>query len=92
MVDDGSCPERWQPLLGHYRSHIAWLTNFRVIAHEGQLRWGFDHLGSTREPLTPLDDGSFRVGKHWSPERLSFDSVMDGRAQRAWLSGARNYC
>ena len=88
MVDDGSCPERWRPLLGHYRSHIAWLTNFRVVAHDGQLQWGFDHLGSTREPVTPLDDGRFRVGKEWSPERLSFDTVMDGQAQRAWLSGA----
>jgi CubicO group peptidase (beta-lactamase class C family) len=88
LVDDGSCPERWRPLPGHYRSHIAWLTNFRVVAREGKLRWGFDHLGSTREPLTPLEDGSFRVGKEWSPERLRFDSVMDGRAQRAWLSGA----
>jgi CubicO group peptidase (beta-lactamase class C family) len=91
MVDDGSCPDRWQPLLGHYRSHIAWLTNFRVVAHQGGLQWGFDHLGSTREQLTPRDDGSFRVGKDWSPERLSFDSVMDGRAQRAWLSGAPYY-
>jgi CubicO group peptidase (beta-lactamase class C family) len=88
MVDDGSCPERWRPLLGHYRSHISWLTNFRVVAHEGQLQWGFDHLGSVRQPLTPLESGGFRVGKEWSPERLAFDTVMDGHAQRAWLSGA----
>jgi CubicO group peptidase (beta-lactamase class C family) len=88
MADDGSCPEQWRPLLGHYRSHIAWLTNFRVIAHEGQLQWGFDHLGSEREPLTPLPAGGFRVGRDWSPEHLRFDSVIDGQAQRAWLSGA----
>jgi CubicO group peptidase (beta-lactamase class C family) len=88
MIDDGSCPERWRPLLGHYRSHIAWLTNFRVVAREGRLQWGFDHLGSVREPLTALADGGFRVGKEWSPERLRFDSVIDGVAQRAWLSGA----
>jgi CubicO group peptidase (beta-lactamase class C family) len=91
MRDDGSCPADWRPFLGHYRSHIAWLTNFRVVSHKGELLWGFDHLGSKREPLTPLDDGSFRVGKDWSPERLSFDTVMDGEAQRAWLSGALYY-
>jgi CubicO group peptidase (beta-lactamase class C family) len=88
MIDDGSCPEQWRPLLGHYRSHIAWLTNFRVYAREGRLRWGFDHLGSAREPLTPLADGRFRVGKEWSPEHLRFDSLIDGQAHRAWLSGA----
>jgi CubicO group peptidase (beta-lactamase class C family) len=91
MADDGSCPAQWRPFLGHYRSHIAWLTNFRVVAREGDLVWGFDHLGSKREPLTPLDDGGFRVGKDWSPERLSFDTVMDREAQRAWLSGAPYY-
>jgi len=88
MTDDGSCPGEWGPFLGHYRSHNAWLTNFRVVASGGGLVWGFDHLGSQREPLTPLADGSFRVGKDWSPERLTFDTVMDGSAQRAWLSGA----
>jgi CubicO group peptidase (beta-lactamase class C family) len=88
MVDDDSCPQEWAPFLGHYRSHNAWLTNFRVVGHDGGLQWGFDHLGSTREPVTHLGDGVFRVGKEWSPERLRFDTVMDGRAQRAWLSGA----
>jgi CubicO group peptidase (beta-lactamase class C family) len=91
MTDDGSCPAEWRPFLGHYRSHIAWLTNFRVVAQKGELLWGFDHLGSKREPVTPLDDGRFRVGKDWSPERISFDTVMDGEAQRAWLSGAPYY-
>ena len=91
MADDGSCPAEWRPYLGHYRSHITWLTNFRVVAHEGGLQWGFDHLGTKREPLTPLGDRSFRIGKDWSPERLSFDTVMDGSAQRAWLSGAPFY-
>jgi CubicO group peptidase (beta-lactamase class C family) len=88
MVDDGSGPPEWRGLVGHYRSHIAWLTNFRVVAREGALQWGFDHLGSDRQELVPLGDGRFRVGREWSPERLSFDSFLNGSAQRAWLSGA----
>jgi CubicO group peptidase (beta-lactamase class C family) len=89
LKDDGSCPDRWLPLLGHYRSHNAWLTNFRVTAHEGRLMLGADAVDQLRHPLTPLGDGRFRVGKQpWAPERLRFDSVIDGRAQRAWLSGA----
>jgi len=88
MSDDGSGPPEWRGVVGHYRSHNAWLTNFRVTADGGVLRWGTDHLGSHREPLTPLRDGRYRVGKEWSPERLWFDSVIDGVAQRAWYSGA----
>jgi CubicO group peptidase (beta-lactamase class C family) len=88
MADDGSGPPEWRGITGHYRSHIAWLTNFRVAARDGALRWGFDHLGTHRDPLAPLGDGRFRVGKEWSPERLWFDSFVDGVAQRAWLSGA----
>jgi CubicO group peptidase (beta-lactamase class C family) len=88
LVDDGSGPAEWRAITGHYRSHNAWLTNFRVAATAGALTWGCDHLGSHREPLTPLSGGTFRVGKEWSPERLSFDSVIDGTAQRAWFSGA----
>ena len=88
MADDGSGPPEWRPVVGHYRSHNAWYTNVRVTAADGALHFGTDHLGSHREPVTPLGDGRYRVGKEWSPERLWFDSVIDGRAQRAWYSGA----
>jgi CubicO group peptidase (beta-lactamase class C family) len=88
LVDDGSCPERWRPLVGHYRSHNAWSTNFRVAAREGRLLLVTDHISNERLPLTPLDDDSFRVGERdWSPERLRFDTFIDGLAQRALLSG-----
>ena len=89
LEDDGSCPDQWRPFLGHYRSHNAWMTNFRVAAREGRLRWGCDHLSSERAPMIPLADGGFRVGeREWSPERLRFDTIIDGVAQRALLSGA----
>ena len=89
LVDDGSCPDEWRPLLGHYRSHNAWLTNFRVAARDGRLWWGCDHLSDERAPMTPLAGGDFRVGERdWSPERLRFDTIIDGVAQRALLSGA----
>jgi hypothetical protein len=38
--------------------------------------------------VTAIGDGRYRVGREWSPERLWFDSVIDGEAQRAWYSGA----
>ena len=93
-----SCPSRWRATAParsngavprHYRSHNAWLTSFRVVAKEGGLRWVCDHLSDERAPMTPLEDGGFRVGERdWSPERLRFDTIIDGVAQRALLSGA----
>jgi hypothetical protein len=41
--------------------------------------------------MTELPDGSFRFGEEWSPERLSFDTEIDGRPQRALLSGGALY-
>jgi len=80
-----------QAIAGHYRSHNPWTTNFRIVLR-GDQPWlifagapdGFD----TEQPLVPGDDGSFRVGEDpGNPEALGFDTVVDGRALRAWLSG-----
>ena len=48
--------------------------------------------GSERLALAPLGDGAFRVGDEpWSPERLVFDTILGGRAQRAVSSGTPYY-
>jgi hypothetical protein len=92
LVDDGSAPAEWRPFLGHYRAHNPWLSNFRVAARDGALVFGSDGYGSERHPLEPLGEAAFRVGAEpWSPERLVFDSLLDGRAQRAVLSGGGYY-
>lgn len=80
-----------QAVEGHYRSHNPWTTNFRIVLR-GDRPWlifagapdGFD----TEQPLIPRDDGSFRVGEdEGNPEALRFDTLIDGRALRVWLSG-----
>jgi CubicO group peptidase (beta-lactamase class C family) len=80
-----------QAIAGHYRSHNPWTTNFRVVLR-GDQPWlifaaapdGFD----TEQPLIPSDDGTYRVGEDpGNPETLRFDTVIEGRALRAWLSG-----
>ncbi|MEO5885785.1 MAG: serine hydrolase, partial [Candidatus Limnocylindrales bacterium] len=76
---------------GTYRSHDPWTPLFRVEARGADL-WltfpaapdGFDD----EQPLVPMARGWFRVGAdRLGPERLRFDTVIDGRARRAWLSG-----
>jgi CubicO group peptidase (beta-lactamase class C family) len=92
VADDGSCPPQWAPYVGHYRSHNPWLSNFRVTPRDGGLVWSIEGFDGEREPLVALGDAAFRVGQpEWIPERLAFDSIVDGRAQRAWLSGAPYY-
>ncbi|HYN47976.1 MAG TPA: serine hydrolase domain-containing protein [Candidatus Nanopelagicales bacterium] len=82
-------------LAGHYRSHDPWVTNFRVVLR-GDVPWlvfpaapdGFED----EQPLVLRADGSLRVGDDPAgPEDLRFDTLVDGRPLRAWLSGFPYY-
>jgi CubicO group peptidase (beta-lactamase class C family) len=82
--------EEWAAFYGRYRSYNPWLPGFRIVQRESGLTaacsWGND------KPLVPLGAAQFRVGaEDWSPERLSFDAVVDGEALRANLSGESYY-
>ena len=93
LADDGSCPQQWLPYRGRYRAHNPWLPTFAIAAQRQSLVLGIDWLdGSERFELTPLEHGDFRVGEpEWTPERLHFDTVLDGLAQRAVYSGTPYY-
>jgi D-alanyl-D-alanine carboxypeptidase len=84
-----------QAIAGHYRSHNPWTTNFRIVLR-GDRPWlilpGAPDGLDTEQPLIPSAGGSFRVGEDpGNPEALRFDTVVDGRALRAWLSGWAYY-
>jgi CubicO group peptidase (beta-lactamase class C family) len=89
LRDDGSGPAAWRPYVGRYRAHNPWLPTFSIAACSGTLVLGTDWLdGSEQIPLVAIGEHAFRVGDpEWSPERLSFDTVLDDRAQRAIYSG-----
>ena len=79
-------PEHWNAYVGHYRSHNPWQSNIRVVMRRGQLI--FIDPAAGEEPMHPLPDGSFRIGDDpRSPERISFDMVIDGKAVRASVAG-----
>jgi D-alanyl-D-alanine carboxypeptidase len=82
-------PPEWDAYPGHYRSHIPWQTNFRVVLRKGAL-WLVWPAGN-EEPLTPLDGDLFRVGDEISPERLRFSQMVNGRALCANVSGSDYY-
>ncbi len=88
-------PVPWSSeVVGHYRSWNPWAPSLRVTHRRGELWIEFpdgtlDVPGE--RPLTALADGSFRVGEDWSPDRIRFDTVIDGRATRALFDGAPFY-
>ena len=60
----------------------------RVLATGMALAVAMAITDRERAELTPLADGAFRVGEpKWTPERLQFDTVLDGLAQRTVCSG-----
>jgi D-alanyl-D-alanine carboxypeptidase len=78
-------------IAGRFRSHTPWCPVFRVVLR-GDRPWllfpaapdGFDE----EQPLIALADGSFRAGvDEGGPERLRFDTPIEGHCRRAWLSG-----
>ena len=78
-------PQEWDAYPGHYCSHNPWLTNFRIVLRKGAL--ALIHPSGDEEPLEPLGDGIFRVGEDdRSPERIRFDTILNGQALRANLS------
>jgi hypothetical protein len=82
-------PPAWDAYPGHYRAYNPWCSNFRVVLRAGKLiavfPWGLELT------LEPLSDGSFRVDDEWSPERMRFDAIVDGKALRAELTGESYY-
>ena len=87
-------PAWWSGCAGRYGSWNPWAPGFRVFVRRGRLWLSFtgDASDADRErSLEPLEDGWFRVGEPWSPDRVRFDAVVDGRAQRAWFDAAPFY-
>jgi D-alanyl-D-alanine carboxypeptidase len=83
-------PAEWDSYAGHYHTYSPWMNDFRIYVRKGQLylQW----WGLFESPLTPLGNGIFRYGEtDYSPERLSFDAFVDGKATRATLSGGEYY-
>lgn len=75
----------WNAFVGHYRSHDPWASHARVFVRGSELWLQDPMLDEPRyheRPLVQLADGSFRVGEIWSPDRVRFDTVIDGAATR----------
>ncbi|HSP64250.1 MAG TPA: hypothetical protein VLQ90_14770 [Pyrinomonadaceae bacterium] len=78
-------PKEWDACAGHYRSDSPWFGSTRIFVRKGMLT-------AEGTPLVLLGDGVFRAGaEEWSPERISFGPVVDGRATRMKFSRVEFY-
>lgn len=81
-------PAAWDTYAGHYRYPGAhpYDPALRIQLVKGAL------VIDDGTPLVPLADGSFRIGADaWGAERLRFDTVVGGRAQRVSYTGVALY-
>lgn len=81
-------PPIWEAYRGHYRSYNPWNPAFRVLLRDGKL---YIQFGGSEESLTSIGDHAFRVGDEKSPERLSFDWLLDGKTLQARFNCAPYY-
>lgn len=88
MVDAAPHPREWNAYPGHYRTTNAWFSNFRVVVRRGALYLMEPSGGETR--MESIGPGLFKEAG-MSAERLRFDSIVEGEALRANLSGVDYY-
>lgn len=89
-------PDEWQAYPGHYRAHNPWLSNFRIALRKGELVL-LTAAGGEQELVQESED-AFTYSRFLDenktvhpPEHLRFDTIIDGLAQRAMLSGCACY-
>jgi D-alanyl-D-alanine carboxypeptidase len=78
-VDLATRPE-WEQLTGLYRAYNPWFPAFRVYVRGVSL---FLSAGDGEHGMEEVGEGEFRVGDSWSPDRVNFGTVVDGRARVA---------
>jgi D-alanyl-D-alanine carboxypeptidase len=68
---------------GQYYSENPWFGTVRVVQRQGQL-W----MGGT-DPLIPIGNHLFRIGKEAGPGVVEFSELIGGRPSLLWLDGVQ---
>jgi D-alanyl-D-alanine carboxypeptidase len=79
-------PKEWDAFTGRYRSDSPWYGSARIVIRKGRL------LVDGEQPLTQIEPGVFRPdGESNAAERVTFDTVVNGKAMHASYSGIDFY-
>ncbi len=78
-------PKEWQAYVGHYRSDSPWFGSTRIVIRKGQL------LVEGEQPLAQIEPGVFRPQGDAGADRITFDTIMNGKAVHLDYSGIDFY-
>jgi hypothetical protein len=82
-------PAEWSAFTGQYRCYNPWTTPIQIVLRRGKL-FAIESEGYETE-LFPLAGASFQFGEAPTAERMSFDTIVDGKALRLIQSGQAMY-
>lgn len=75
----------WDAFTGHYRSDSPWYGSARVLIRKGRL------LIDGEQPLIQIEPGVFRPEGDSGAERITFDTIVNGKANHVNYSGIDYY-
>ena len=78
-------PKGWNAHTGHYRSDSPWYGSQRFVIRKGNL------LLNGEAPLAEVEPGVFRFAGDNGPDRIVFDTMLDGQTIRANFAGIEFY-
>jgi hypothetical protein len=78
-------PKGWDAFTGHFHSDSPWYGSTRIVIRKGQLLIGGD------QGLLEVGPGAFRFEDDAGVDRVTFDTIIDGRAIHANVAGVDFY-
>ena len=78
-------PKGWDAFTGHFHSDSPWYGSVRIVIRKGQMLIGGD------QPLVEVSPGVFRFEDDTGVDRVTFDTILDGRAIHANVAGVDFY-
>jgi CubicO group peptidase (beta-lactamase class C family) len=79
-------PKEWDAYVGRFQSDSPWYGSTRVIIRKGKLTLDGE------APLAQVEPGTFRFeGDSFGLERITFDTIIDGKAIHSSYSGIDFY-
>ncbi|HKO62603.1 MAG TPA: serine hydrolase domain-containing protein [Pyrinomonadaceae bacterium] len=79
-------PKEWEAYVGRFNSDSPWYGSTRIVLRKGKL------LLDGEAPLAEVEPGSFKFdGNPIGLERVTFDTIVDGKAIHMNFSGIDSY-
>lgn len=87
-----AAPTGYRAFVGRYATHGEEGPGVRIFVQQGRLMVSYADTNVPPTPLAAIDETHFRYAEPaFAPERLAFDTLIDGQTQRLTMSGVPLY-